>query len=70
MPHAHDIYAIRDLRRQEYLVEAERERLVDQYYPSSPARKGETPHCLGQALRRAAVVACTVRFILRPDYRV
>ena len=46
-----------ELRRQEFLEEAERERLIDQHFPSAPSNAGEFPYPLGQVLRRAAA-AC------------
>ena len=40
MRHAHAVYAIREQRLQEYLVEAEHERLIDRHRQTTPVKMG------------------------------
>lgn len=65
MPHAHAIYAIRDLQRQEYLVEAAHKRLLDQHYPTKPAKAGDRLLRPVRLVRRTTAAINPVRFVLR-----
>jgi hypothetical protein len=61
--HPHARYAIGALKRHEYLVEAARERLIDQHYPSAAATKGERLHRLDRARRRVIAATRSNRFM-------
>jgi hypothetical protein len=55
---------IRELQRQELLVDADRERLIDQHCPPAPFGAGHLPHRLGQLFRRTLTATRSPRTVL------